>query len=272
MQAFRLDPRSPNVLAGGKRPADDADADRGAEGRPAVPRHRNAGRRQPGPADPARAAEHHRLRHGRAGGDRSAARQFTASARARSTTIARSRACSKWRTRSRAAVIEELRARAVTSLRVRARLTASRPASSPPGSIRLRAAARRRRSAPRARARGLVVAWTFRSHHTLDNGLDVLVHEDRGCPIVARQRLVPRRIEERSAGPHRLRAPVRAPDVRGLASTTTAAISSRCRKRARRSTARPTPIAPTTGRSCRRTRWSSRCGWSPIAWATCCRR
>ena len=35
------------------------------------------------------------------------------------------------------------------------------------------------------------------------------------------QRLVPRRLEERAPGPHRLRAPVRAPDVRRLRSITT---------------------------------------------------
>ena len=49
----------------------------------------------------------------------------------------------------------------------------------------------------------------------------------RGEPLVSR------RIEEREAGPHRLRAPVRAPDVRRVASITTAGTSSRCRKPAR---------------------------------------
>ena len=108
--------------------------------------------------------------------------------------------------------------------------------------------------------------------HTLDNGLDVLLHEDHACPIVAVNIWYHVGSKNEHAGPHRLRASVRAPDVRGLASTTTTATSSRCRAPARRSTDRPTPIAPTTGKWCRPARSSSRCGWNRIAWATCCRR
>ncbi len=105
------------------------------------------------------------------------------------------------------------------------------------------------------------------SKHTLANGLDVLLHEDRSCPIVAVNLWYHVGLEERDAGPHRLRASVRAPDVRGVAASRQAGTSSRCRARARRSTDRPTPIGPTTGKSCRPTRSSSRSGWNPIAWA-----
>ena len=56
-----------------------------------------------------------------------------------------------------------------------------------------------------------------------------------------RQRLVPRRLGAREAGPHRLRAPVRAPDVRGLGTRASRASSTRCsRPPAATTTARPT--------------------------------
>ena len=80
MQAFRLDPVEPERARRRQAAADDADADRRAEGRQAVPRDRHARRRQPGSADPARPAQHHRLRPRRAGRDRGAARQLAASA------------------------------------------------------------------------------------------------------------------------------------------------------------------------------------------------
>ena len=51
---------------------------------------------------------------------------------------------------------------------------------------------------------------------TLANGLNVILHQDNSVPVVVGERLVPRRLGQREAGPHRLRAPVRAPDVRGL--------------------------------------------------------
>ena len=47
------------------------------------------------------------------------------------------------------------------------------------------------------------------------------IHEDHALSDRRGQRLVPRRVEERAARAHRLCASVRAPDVRGLASTTT---------------------------------------------------
>ena len=55
--------------------------------------------------------------------------------------------------------------------------------------------------------------------HTLANGLDVLVHEDHALPDRRGQPLVSRRVEERAAGAHRLRASLRAPDVRRLAAS-----------------------------------------------------
>ena len=99
-------------------------------------------------------------------------------------------------------------------------------------------------------------------------------HRPRGPPRADRrgEHLVPRRVEERAPGPHRLRAPVRAPDVRGVRASQHAATSRRCSRPARCSTARPTPIAPTTGRWCRPAPSTWRCGWNRIGWATCCRR
>ena len=64
MQAFRLEPGSPNVLAGGKRPRTTL-TPTVVLGRSPVSRHRYARWRQPGPADPARAAADLRLRPGR---------------------------------------------------------------------------------------------------------------------------------------------------------------------------------------------------------------
>ena len=48
-----------------------------------------------------------------------------------------------------------------------------------------------------------------------------------------REHLVSRRVQERAAGPHRLRASLRAPDVRRARSTTTPATSRRCSRPAR---------------------------------------
>ena len=53
--------------------------------------------------------------------------------------------------------------------------------------------------------------------HTLSNGLDVLLHQDRACPIVAVN--VPRRVQERAARSHGVCAPLRALDVRGVAAS-----------------------------------------------------
>ena len=96
----------------------------------------------------------------------------------------------------------------------------------------------------------------------------------RGSPCADRggQPLVSRRIEERARRPHRVRAPVRAPDVRRVRAPQrrllpAAAAGGRAAQRIHQQ-----PIAPTTGRSCRRARWSSRSGWNRIAWGTCCRR
>ena len=69
----------PERARGRETSANDADADDRPERRGALPGDRDAGRRQPGSADPARPAQHHRFRHGRAGGDRSAARELAAS-------------------------------------------------------------------------------------------------------------------------------------------------------------------------------------------------
>jgi hypothetical protein len=71
----------------------------------------------------------------------------------------------------------------------------------------------------------------------------------------------------------RLRAPVRAHAVPGLASTSARIKPLRGaeghRRHVDRSTAPPTPIAPTTSRWCRRTSSRPRCGSRATAWATC---
>ncbi len=86
--------------------------------------------------------------------------------------------------------------------------------------------------------------------------------------------LVPRRPGERGSRAHRLRAPVRAHDVPELEARAARLAPSRCSKAPAppTSTARPTTTAPTTSRPSRRTSSSSRCGSSPIAWATCSTR
>ena len=75
-----------------------------------------------------------------------------------------------------------------------------------------------------------------------------------------REPLVPRRAGQRDAGPHRLRAPLRAHDVPGLEARRRrhAFQAARSRRRAATSTARPTSIAPTTSRPCPRISSSSR--------------
>ena len=87
------------------------------------------------------------------------------------------------------------------------------------------------------------------------------------------QRLVSRRIGQREAGTHRVRAPVRAPDVRRL--------EERPRRRVRHTGSRPpaatttdrrTTIGPTTSSTSRRTRSTWRCFSNRIGWATCSTR
>ena len=108
-----------------------------------------------------------------------------------------------------------------------------------------------------------------------------LAERTRGDPVRGssraarrRRRLVPRRPRARSAGPHRLCAPVRAHDVPGLEAhrERRALPAARLAEVRPASTARRISIARTTSRRCRRTSSSWRCGSSPIAWATCSRR
>ena len=83
------------------------------------------------------------------------------------------------------------------------------------------------------------------------------------------QHLVPRRLGRREAGTHRVRAPVRAPDVHGLGRTRRIRHSTGCsRPPAPATTAPPTSTAPTTTRRGRPTRspcmlWleADRMGW-----------
>jgi len=64
MTVFDLDPLSPNVLVGGKRPRTTLTPTIVFEGRQAVPRDQHPGGRQPGSADPERAARDDRVRQG----------------------------------------------------------------------------------------------------------------------------------------------------------------------------------------------------------------
>ena len=86
--------------------------------------------------------------------------------------------------------------------------------------------------------------------HTLANGLDVLIHEDHSVPIVAVNVWYHVGSKNETPGPHRLRAPLRAPDVRGVGALRPRLLPSAAGGGGRRSTDRPTPTAPTTGRSC----------------------
>ncbi len=84
------------------------------------------------------------------------------------------------------------------------------------------------------------------------------------------QRLVPRRRRTREAGTHRLRAPVRAPHVRGLRTRQRRRVRHAARGgRRHRTTGRRRATGPTTTRRCPRTRSTWRSSSSPIAWATC---
>ena len=53
-------------------------------------------------------------------------------------------------------------------------------------------------------------------HQKLDNGLDVIVHEDHDCPIVAVNVWYHVGSKNEQPGRTGIRAPLRAPDVRGL--------------------------------------------------------
>ena len=87
------------------------------------------------------------------------------------------------------------------------------------------------------------------------------------------QRLVPRRLEERAPRPHRVRPPVRAPDVqreRALRQGVPGpARAGRRHRHERHDQRRPHQLLR---RTCRPPRSTWRCGWSPTAWATCSAR
>ena len=86
---------------------------------------------------------------------------------------------------------------------------------------------------------------------TLPNGLHVILHEDHSVPVVTRERLVPRRLGAREAGTHRVRAPLRAPDVHGLGPREARASSTSCsRPPAATTTARRQTTARTTASTC----------------------
>ena len=104
--------------------------------------------------------------------------------------------------------------------------------------------------------------------YTLPNGLQVILHEDHTTPTVGGQHLVQGRLEERETGADRVRPPVRAPDVPGVAASRRRVLRPDRDGSVPRSTAAPSRIARTTSRPCRATRWSWRCGSSRTAWAS----
>ncbi len=86
-----------------------------------------------------------------------------------------------------------------------------------------------------------------------------------------RQPVVPRRLEEREAGAHRFRPPLRAHDVPGLGQRHRGVLLLRRDARAptcarAASTAPPTPTGPTTSRPCRRPTSRTCSGSNPIGW------
>ena len=108
-------------------------------------------------------------------------------------------------------------------------------------------------------------------HQRLANGLDVIVHEDRDCPIVAVN--VWYHVGSKNEQPGRTGFAHLFEHLMFEGSEHhDAGYFGRSRKSAASSTDRPMPIGPTTGKSCHRTLWSWRSGWNPIAWASSCRR
>ena len=108
--------------------------------------------------------------------------------------------------------------------------------------------------------------------YKLKNGLEVILSEDHTLPMVAVNLWYHVGPANERAGPHRLRAPLRAHDVPGLEArrrrTPAFQVSSKAPAPAA-STAPPTSTAPTTSRRSPRISWSWRCGWNPTAWAIC---
>ena len=92
------------------------------------------------------------------------------------------------------------------------------------------------------------------------------VPDRRGEPLVSR------RIEERAAGPHRVRAPVRAPDVRRVGAPRSRVLPAAAGRRRVAQRIDQRRSHQLLGSRADRARSSWRCGWNPIAWATCCRR
>ena len=113
----------------------------------------------------------------------------------------------------------------------------------------------------------MMLEWT---RETLDNGLDVIVHEDHRCPIVAVNLWY--HVGSRNESPGRT----------GLAHLFEhlmfegslhhdANYFTPLQQAGAPSTGRRAATARTTGRSSPRTPSISPCGSSPTAWGTCCR-
>src|SRR5687767_13462142 len=109
------------------------------------------------------------------------------------------------------------------------------------------------------------------THRTLDNGLAVVVHEDRNCPIVAvnvwyhvgSKNEVPGRTGFAHLFEHLMFEGSQHYDHGYFQPLQQAGGSLNGSTNADRTI---------TGRSCRATRSNSRCGWSRTAWDICCRR
>ena len=107
--------------------------------------------------------------------------------------------------------------------------------------------------------------------YTLPNGLEVILHEDHTTPVVGGQHLVQGRLEEREDRADRVRPPVRAPDVPGLAAPRQGVL--RPAREARRPDQRQHQHRPhelLRDRAEQRA-WSWPSGSSPTAWASCFR-
>ena len=105
---------------------------------------------------------------------------------------------------------------------------------------------------------------------TLGNGLPVILHVDRSSPLVAVDLWYHVGSKDEIAGAHRLRAPVRAPDVHGLAERALPVVrfdhGELGRPQQRHHQQRPHELLRDRARA---TCWRRSCGWRPIGWPRC---
>ena len=124
-----------------------------------------------------------------------------------------------------------------------------------------------RSSRPPPRRRLPTIRRSHSNGYKLPNGLEVILAPDSSVPLVAVNVWYHVGSGYEVRGQERVRAPVRAHDVPGLEERRrgSALPDPQASSAPSRSTARPTPIARTTTRSCRRTSSRPRCGSRAIA-------